>query len=248
MTIYAELSAPFSAKDVEWRIQKKSKDGKKALVIAYHDARTVMDVLDRAVGPQNWQDSYRGGAAGGVICRLELCIDGAWIAKEDGAENTNVEAIKGGISDAFKRAGVKWGIGRYLYDVPATWVILKNEYGDFDPPRLPAWALPSGDTTSARAASGEPVDAETGELPELPPFNEPPKREPTAATGVPAFWPQFRQLKMAKNVTDSAIEAVIGTGPTMAAVAKWLEDNPETNFTQLIRLAEEKQVQLMGAR
>jgi hypothetical protein len=83
---------------------------------------------------------------------------------------------------------------------------------------------------------------------DLPAFNEPPKREPTAATGVPAFWPQFRQLKMAKNVTDSAIEAVIGTGPTMAAVAKWLEEHPETNFTQLIRLAEEKQGQLMGAR
>ncbi len=40
----AELSAPFPAKDVEWRIQKKSNDKKKALVIAYHDARTFVHV------------------------------------------------------------------------------------------------------------------------------------------------------------------------------------------------------------
>jgi hypothetical protein len=33
-----------------------------------------------------------------------------------------VEADKGGISDAFKRAAVKWGIGRYLYDLKSPWV------------------------------------------------------------------------------------------------------------------------------
>jgi hypothetical protein len=245
MTAFAELSQPFPAKDVEWRIQKKSKDGRKALVIAYHDARTVMDVLDRAVGPSNWQDSYRAGASGGVICRLEVRFDGEWIAKEDGAENTNVEAIKGGISDAFKRAGVKWGIGRYLYDVPATWVNLKNEYGDFDPPRLPPWALPSGDTSQARTQAGEPVDTETGEIP-LPPMDAPPAAA-KVASGVPDWWPEYRKLKLDKRVTDGAVEAVIGSGPTVATVSAYLESHPDVNFAQLIRLAEAKQGELMGA-
>jgi hypothetical protein len=261
MTPFAELSKPFPAKDVEWRIQKKSKDGKKALVIAYHDARTVMDRLDQAVGPANWQDAYRGGAAGGVICRLELRMDGEWIGKEDAAENTNVEAVKGGISDAFKRAGVKWGIGRYLYDVPATWVTLKNEYGDFDPPRLPQWALPTGDTSVARAA----VDTETGEIfsepqgemaseamqaaaraVELPPIDAAPTVK--VAAGVPEWWPIFRALKNEKHVTDAALEMVIGAGPSLAEVSAWLEANPDKNFAQLVTLAEGQQKQLMGAR
>src|SRR3546814_18448801 len=28
---------------------------------------------------------------------------------------------KGAISDAFKRCAVKWGVGRYLYDIDAVW-------------------------------------------------------------------------------------------------------------------------------
>ena len=74
-----------------------------------------MDRLDEVVGPENWKDEYAPGPDGGVICGLSLRIEDEWITKWDGAENTDFEAIKGGLSDAFKRAGYKWGIGRYLY-------------------------------------------------------------------------------------------------------------------------------------
>ena len=37
--------------------------------------------------------------------------------KWDAAENTQVEAVKGGRSGAMKRAAVQWGIGRYLYNL-----------------------------------------------------------------------------------------------------------------------------------
>lgn len=46
----------------------------------------------------------------------------------DGAENTDIEPVKGGLSDAYKRAAVKWGIGRYLYDMEAAWVDVDSNY------------------------------------------------------------------------------------------------------------------------
>lgn len=50
---------------------------------------------------------------GGVECGISIKIDGEWITKWDAAENTQVEAVKGGRSGAMKRAAVQWGIGRY---------------------------------------------------------------------------------------------------------------------------------------
>src|SRR5690606_17516766 len=59
-----------------------------------------------------------------------------------GAGNTDVEADKGGISDAFKRAAVKWGVGRYLYGVESPWVkIVKRGKSSFiDKDELPRLA------------------------------------------------------------------------------------------------------------
>ena len=45
--------------------------------------------------------------------------------KYDGAENTDIEPVKGGLSDSFKRAAVLWGIGRYLYDMESIWVAIE---------------------------------------------------------------------------------------------------------------------------
>lgn len=119
-----KLSAPFPPEAIHWRAQQvfERNGAYQALALAYIDARDGMQRLDEVVGPTGWQDYYEETATGRVICKLSiLSQDGDWITKSDGAGNTAVEAEKGGISDAFKRAGVKWGIGRYLYD-------LKNVY------------------------------------------------------------------------------------------------------------------------
>ena len=55
---------------------------------------------------------------GRTVCELSLKINGVWITKTDGAGDTNIEGEKGGLSDAFKRAAVKFGVGRYLYYMP----------------------------------------------------------------------------------------------------------------------------------
>lgn len=116
-----ELSKPFPVNAIKWRIGSTSQDKKKGLALAYIDARHVMDRLDSVVGPENWQDKYDVYGPR-IICSLSLRIEGEWITKADGAGDTHVEAEKGGISDALKRAAVKWGIGRYLYNLGNVWV------------------------------------------------------------------------------------------------------------------------------
>ena len=99
---FNQLTAPFPVEDVEFRAGATNKEKTKALALAYITSRAVMNRLDEIVGPTDWKDAYRPGPDGGVICGLSLRIGGEWITKWDGAENTNFEAIKGGLSDAFK--------------------------------------------------------------------------------------------------------------------------------------------------
>ena len=127
--MFDALAAPFPRDAVSWRAQSVTKAGDKAMALAYIDARDVMRRLDEVVGPNNWSDSYIAMGNGTCICTLSIRLPTPantavyeWVSKSDGAGATDVEAEKGQLSDAFKRAAVKWGIGRYLYDMPAPWV------------------------------------------------------------------------------------------------------------------------------
>lgn len=116
-TLEEKLKYPIPYK---WKIQ--SVKGSKAQCVAYIDARDVMDLLDRALGIQNWRDSYYRDTKGSLVCKLELRVDGEWVAKEDVGTESAFESEKGEYSDAFKRAAVKWGIGRFLYDLDIKWI------------------------------------------------------------------------------------------------------------------------------
>lgn len=115
------LFAEFPKEVISWRAQSLTKAGDKAMALAYIDARDVMDRLDSVIGADGWQDRYEF-AGPRTICYLSIKIGDEWVTKADGAGDTAVEAEKGAISDAFKRAAVKWGIARYLYALPAPWV------------------------------------------------------------------------------------------------------------------------------
>lgn len=163
------LSNPFPSKDIEWRIAQvgKGSDGKIwAKVLAYVTARAIMERLDDVCGPDGWRDEYRewhGDKA--QLCGISIGVGGGlWLTKWDGADCTDIEGTKGGLSDAFKRAAVKWGIGRYLYNLDEGWAdvvadktpgshyartnIAKKGQPDewvsfyWLPPTLPDWALP----------------------------------------------------------------------------------------------------------
>lgn len=113
-----ELSKPFDADRVEWKPQATS--GDRALAIAYADARAYQDRLNEIAGA-DWSDEYDvldGGAV--VLCKLTVCgVTRSDIGEANpGDRNTATSAL----AQAFKRAAVKFGIGRYLYDLPKTWV------------------------------------------------------------------------------------------------------------------------------
>ena len=118
-TMMLELREPFPPAKVSWRIARviEEKDIKgKAQVLAYIDARDVMERLDYICGVDGWQCRYSHTATK-TVCDIGIRFGTEWVWKADGAGDTDVEAEKGALSDAFKRAAVRWGIGRYLYDL-----------------------------------------------------------------------------------------------------------------------------------
>lgn len=200
--IAAKLKEPFDPKDIEWRVQRAMKTvrGDKAIVLAYITSRAVQERLDDVFGIDGWRDHYERWGDKGVKCSLSVRIGDEWITKQDGADDTNIEATKGGISDALKRAAVKLGIGRYLYKLDESWVDVK-ERGDnyintevksggqkvqikgyWDAPQLPAWALPNGykQATPAQQPSQDRSQSQT----EPPPQQQPaaPQRQAPATS------------------------------------------------------------------
>lgn len=131
--MFDKLAEPFSPDAISWRVgstninkqTNEPPDGKTAqgLALAYLDSRDVQERLDLVCGPAGWQDDYPHAGIK-TVCRIGVKIGGEWIWKSDGAGDTDVEAEKGALSDAFKRAAVKWGVGRYLYGLHSPWVEL----------------------------------------------------------------------------------------------------------------------------
>lgn len=111
------------AEEIECKVSTISEKG--CSLLLYKTARTDMDILDEAYGPENWKDSYRE-VKGNLYCTISVYNKelGQWIDKEDcGVESAFGDKEKGEASDAFKRAGFRWGIGRELYTAPFIWVM-----------------------------------------------------------------------------------------------------------------------------
>ncbi|MBU7595913.1 hypothetical protein FVO58_26070 [Metabacillus halosaccharovorans] len=153
------LNAPFLVDQVKWRATAfKNNDGVwSALLVPYVQNKAIMNRLDQVFGKFGWENQLKE-LHGGVICGISVHFEGRTITKWDGADPTDTEATKGGITNSMKRASVQWGIGRYLKDVPHNWVKIhsnrltdRDEYvnnkknnvtGFFTPPSLPQWAIP----------------------------------------------------------------------------------------------------------
>jgi len=126
--IFERLRAAFPIDRISWRVGATTQDKSRGMAVCYIDARDVADRLDEACTPAGWQCRYPH-ANGKTVCEIGIKIDGEWIWKSDGAGDTDREAEKGALSDAFKRAGVRWGIARYLYDIPGVWIEIENNNG-----------------------------------------------------------------------------------------------------------------------
>jgi len=181
-SLAAALSSPFEPREIKFKPQMVKNN--RALAMAYIDARLIQDRLDEVLGVENWQDQYNILTDGSVMCRLRIRLGGRWITKSDvgspSEQPDSGDRLKAAFSDALKRAAVKFGIGRYLYRLPAQWV-------DYDPvkkqltqlPQLPAFALPTPKAPPAKATK-------PAQPPHTPAVEPAPAPKPTAADAAPA--------------------------------------------------------------
>ena len=142
MSITNALKQPFDPSVVHWRVGATSGDKKTGIALAYINARDVMKRLDDVCGDL-WQDEYPFEGC----CRIGIKVNNEWLWRSNGAGETQIEGEKGRYSDAFKRAAVLWGVGRYLYYLDNLWVPIKPQgrsHVIISPPKLPNWALPKG--------------------------------------------------------------------------------------------------------
>jgi hypothetical protein len=105
----------------QWRVQSFSKTKPMAQCVAYIDSRDVMKLLDEIIGVENWQSDYKE-VKGNVYAGIGIKIGSEWVWKWDCGIESNMDKEKGEASDSFKRAGVKWGVGRFLYDLDIKFV------------------------------------------------------------------------------------------------------------------------------
>lgn len=143
--ICAALTEEFSPREVRTRML-----GNRQLL--YVTARTVMNRLDSVMGPENWWDEYTP-LQNGILCKLTLRFpDGNTVTKADAGGHAGMsdegDDEKSGFSDAFKRAAVKFGIGRHLYGegVPA-----------YKPAPKPNNGKPKWETAAGPGESGVPA-------------------------------------------------------------------------------------------
>ncbi len=122
--IQRALSQPFPQEDLEWRVQSAGETNGRfwARIIAYVTNRAIQQRLDDTVGINGWRNEFLplpNSVGNGAMCGISIKFGDEWVTKYDGADNTHVEATKGGLSASMKRAAVQFGIGRYLYDIEA---------------------------------------------------------------------------------------------------------------------------------
>jgi hypothetical protein len=115
-TQHAELFIALARPFVPPEMKVRNIDGRKE---SYVTARTVMNRLDNVLGPEAWWDDYTPGEHS-VLCRLTIRLpDGQELTKCDAGGYAGMkdqgDDDKSGFSDAFKRAAVKFGVGRHLY-------------------------------------------------------------------------------------------------------------------------------------
>lgn len=242
-----KLATPFPESAVKWRAALCGLNGKGepfALVVPYVDARAIQDRLDSVVGAENWSAEYRQGANNGTMCKLSLRINGQFVSKEDGADLSEIEPIKGGISNSFRRASVVWGVGRYLYKLNQMYGIVSDngEYKGaaknkatgqwinfrWSPPRLPAFAVPESNLTmlnGAKPTNGKhpPAKLNNGAKPETAP--------------VSAAKAEITIEDVPQTLRDLFIELQISDAKALSLLSR-----KENNFAEVERILQEIRV------
>lgn len=202
-TIRAELAKPFAPEDLEWRIQYADEKKNRGIVVPYVTNRAIQSRLDDVVGPENWYNDFKpwhgANKKEAQICGISIYFEerGQFITKWDGAEDSDIEPVKGGLSDSMKRAAVQWGVGRVLYSMTEpVWVNIE--------PRGRSWVIKKGERPTMDKAylalldklklqPAAPIGTQSELTPRQTEDNTGGKGSPAPAAGQEKPNPQLRQ-------------------------------------------------------
>ena len=68
--------------------------------MAYVTNRAIQNRLDDVFGCFGWKNQYREWHGDSQLCGISVKVEGEWITKWDGADDSATEATKGGLSDS----------------------------------------------------------------------------------------------------------------------------------------------------
>jgi len=129
--MFEELKRHLKEDEIECRIGSFKK-AKGYSLLLYKNARTDVRILDEWADKTEgtWDCRFRMDANNNVICIIELNGKFGTVTREDVGFNDREGdvGVKGAYSDAFKRAGFKFGIGVELYDSPFIWIPYTGDY------------------------------------------------------------------------------------------------------------------------
>ena len=149
-TLLEKLAQPFPASSIYWRAGVVSRDKKRAQALPYAEPRVYEDRLN-SVCPGLWSVSFRPWGESRIICDLSI---GELTRSSTGEENEGFAPGTAAEAQAFKRACVKFGLGRYLYDVPIVWVPYDEKARKLsETPTLPEKFLPQSEQSAPHTLS-----------------------------------------------------------------------------------------------
>ena len=252
--IQAELAMPFAPEDLEWRLQKVVEARELGIAVPYVTNRAIMSRLDDVVGPENWYNEFKpwhgDGKKEAQLCGISIRYGDGFITKWDGAENSDIEPVKGGLSDSMKRAAVQWGIGRVLYNMDVvfvdvekrgkTWCIKKDQQNRLDNAyltmlgKLGLTAAPAG----GLRPKAEPEGAPDGQKPEPPQEKSPdqPARrfqhvsEENPGTGNVSYIIRNARINEGINSTSTQLRLESSKGEKLDAFVRGAHPELKTNL------------------
>ena len=219
-TVTDALNEATPKERIKFRVGFTNRLKTKACMLAYVDARYVMDKLDESVGKNNWSIKY-DTIGSSLFCSIEMkWPDGSITTKADCGMETEVDAEKGQASDAFKRAAVHYGVGRDLYSMKKFWTDCgDNGYVDQDWKPI-GWGSPTpldkGEGDSTLPATPDPSSQPPPDPPHTADIDQmmsnkaqiPPKSDETPANGggsrLKEGTPPENELVLVKNLLNQA--------------------------------------------
>jgi hypothetical protein len=170
--LIAQLTEPFDPSEIKWRVTHTTRDGSRGAVIAFADPRAYSDRLNQIFTPSGWTRTYEVNTVssvtrmkkdkliqtGKVLVTCTVTIAGLGTHADSGEEWADEEnAMTSAQAQAFKRACICFGLGRYLYNFAETWVPLNEYRQPINLPPLPQWALPRSSAIDGKSSTRPPA-------------------------------------------------------------------------------------------